>query len=242
MNKLIKKSALLALSFAGLMAVESQGQLVLSSSGNFTQGFEVSGDTWTFTANPSTFNTEGDLDVDGDEDVWAAIERIDNATNVTNGGPQAGSQYWGMQDLENTNGGQSGFLSLEFTEIEFGVGLTDKTISFSYYVFEWDTGDDLGYELVTSTNGSSTSLTGSASTILVDGDSDFSTSGWITETINLSDNVTNVSFALMADQNGGGDYGGFDSVSISAIPEPTTFTLITLGLGALYFIRRKRSA
>lgn len=179
------------------------GQVTIAS-----QSFEETGDTWAFTTSPAPYNTEDALGdngtVNGDEDVWddiaGFVDDIDAASD--------GTLFWGMQDLQNNNGGGNFDHTLTFTQ-----NITsheDVTISFDYNVIGFDNGDDLFYELVY--DGIS-----QGEVFVVEGANGggVSTSGWETETLNIPNTVTVVGITLKATQNGGTDYAGWDNVVIS---------------------------
>ena len=84
------------------------------------QSFESSGDDWGYTYDPDTFNTSGD--------VWMVVQSLSGQTTM----PSVGSNFWGVQDLENSNGGTAGYGTLMFDSIHLGA-LTN-----AYVRFDWD--------------------------------------------------------------------------------------------------------
>ena len=195
------------------------------------QGFDSTlADTWAFTPDPARFSVGAD--------VWTEATTVGSGSNAISA--FAGTHFWAMHDLENGNGGRSGDLQLEFAQIDVSA-FENVVISFRYNAFEWDSGsgDDMSYGL--GLNGASPSLT----PFFDPSGSDVSTSGWTEFTINVPNGTTTVDFVLAADQNGGDDWGGFDSVQINgdmaAIPEASSFAclgLVGLVVGGLQ--QRKR--
>lgn len=199
-----------------------------------SQSFETSGGTWSFSANPVTYNTEstGDpLEVNGSEDVWATISEftgdIDSGSN--------GDRFWGIQDLDNTNGGGSMDHVLSF-ENQDTTGLSGVSVSFDYNAVDWESTDSMRYILyLDDSPQAEVDLT-------VGGVGGSSTSGWTTETIAIPDSTNTVRLDLIASQNGD-DYGGWDFVRLeaSAVPEPSSIALFSLGcLSLILQHRRKR--
>lgn len=174
------------------------------SSGNTAltaQSFETSAnDTWNFTANPATYNTEGDSVVAGSDDVWAVIREfsgnIDSASN--------GTHFWGIQDINNSNGGGAFYHTLTFDPINIA-NETGLTIKFDYYSVGFDGTDEIEYE-VAFDNDTTWSPIGTAL--------NKNTQAWTTVEIAVPDSANHVRLRLQADQNGGSDYAAFDNVSL----------------------------
>ncbi len=158
------------------------------------QGFEgTSSDTWSYTASPSSF--------DDGSDYW---EERSSAGSIN---PVKGSRLWGSQDLQSPSG-TSGWGTLAFDQVDLS-SASDVTISFQYHVDGFDNGDDLRYG-ISYDNGNSWT-----NTKIVDGSSNFNTSGWVKETIAIPDLKDDVTFRIQAQQNGGSDQFAIDDVSIS---------------------------
>lgn len=188
-----------------------------------SQGFE-DGDTYTFTPDPGTYNDEatGDpLEVNGTQDVWAKIKEFTG--DIDN--PHAGTFFWGGQDLNNPNGGGSFRHYLKFETLDIS-SYTDVVVSFYYSTDGLDNGDDLYYSI----DGGTTEVK------FVDGSSNFTTD-WVEFTINVDDSATSLTLWLGAIQNGD-DFIGFDTITVSGVPEPGSIAL--LGLGGLLVARRRR--
>jgi len=174
------------------------------------QGFEgTANDNWNFTNNPATYNTSGD--------VWASVGSVGTISS----GAMSTSTFWGMQDLNNPNGGGNFQHTLSFSQDVSG--FVNVTVSFFYNAFEFDSGDNLDYELFY--DGASQ---GNVSLIAGANGGGVSSGGWVQEFINVPDVVNTVILVLKAEQNGGGDYAGWDNIEVdgtAAMPvELTSFT------------------
>jgi hypothetical protein len=199
-------------------------------------GFETTGDSWAFTPTPVTYNTEmtGDVEeVNGDEDVWAAIKQFTGDIDSAD----SGSRFWGMQDLDNPNGGGAFDHILAFDNIDVSVP-TGVTVHFGYNALGFDIGDDLSYEVFFDD-------VGQGSVLLVDGAlGGVSTTGWESVSLAVPDAVGLVRINLVANQNGAGDFAGFDSVVLQngAVPEPTLVPILAfLSLACVGSSRRRRT-
>lgn len=159
-----------------------------------SEDFEGSG-SWNYTPNPTAF-TVG-------TDVWDVVTgSFGPAIN-----PQApGTSFWGVQDLANTNGGTAtgvaGILSFANENVTAFTGIT---ISFDYQVDGFDTGDEISYELVVNGTGQG------ATPLFTGGVGGLSTTGWVSQTINVTGTPTTVGLRISVIQNGGSDYAAFDN-------------------------------
>ncbi|MBD3225016.1 MAG: T9SS type A sorting domain-containing protein [Caldithrix sp.] len=163
------------------------------------QSFEDGTDNWNYTPTPEAF-TDG-------EDVWNIVDNSWQNADLTTM-PSDGSFFWGVQDL-NSPMGTSDFGHLSFDSVHV-TGYTNVTISFDYDVFEFDTGDDIKYEVFFDG-------VGQGEVLLIDGDSNYSTSG--TETINVSTGIDSIRLIIYVKQNGGGDYAGLDNILVQGVKE-----------------------
>jgi hypothetical protein len=206
------------------------------------QGFEsTASDTWTYIASPDSYNTEttgNPLAVNGtNEDVWAVIEGFTNDIDT----PANGDYFWGIQDIENTLA--NGLHSLDFNPIDLS-NWTDVQLEFAYQAISFDAGDRLAYR-----------LNGAESTLLNGASGGVSTNGWELVQLTLG-SIDSLSLALLAEQDGGADYAGFDHVVLtgtpritaeprnrSTVPTPTSPALLLAGLGVLgWYWRVSRAA
>lgn len=191
----------------GLSATATGGTGALQyawNAGNKTlaaQSFEsMSTDNWSFTVNPATYNTEGDSIVNGSDDVWAVIEEftgdIDTASN--------GLYFWGIQDIDNGNGGGAFYHTITFNPIDVSME-TGVKLSFDYYSVGFDGSDSIEYQ-VEFNNGTNWATNGIPL--------NKNTQSWTTVEVNVPDTANFVRLRLQAKQNGSSDYAGFDHVQL----------------------------
>ncbi|WP_269537818.1 PEP-CTERM sorting domain-containing protein [Cerasicoccus fimbriatus] len=228
------KTHLLPLTLIGMSAISASAVTIVN------QGFETSGDTWNFTLDPNaTF--------DGGGDTWAATTGMAGFSAIT--GPQQGTQYWGGRDMD----GNAAFTSstrgwLVFEDIDVS-GYESKTLTF--YWSGQSAVEEIGYLVATTTDGNSASITPnldiltpvSGGVTLAANEAGTFLQDWTEVTINIADNVTNVSFALYGLSDGGTRYLAFDDVVLAGtvIPEPSTVALGVAGLvGAVALMRRQK--
>jgi len=165
------------------------------------QSFEsTTNDTWNFGVNPVTYNTEGDSIVAGSDDVWAVIQEFTGNISAASNG----NLFWGMQDLENGNGGGAFYHTLTFDPINVSAE-TGVKFSFDYNSVGFDASDSIQYQ-VEFNNGTTWDSTGVAL--------NQNTQAWTTVTVDVPDTATFVRVRLQASQNGGSDYAGFDNVRL----------------------------
>ncbi len=157
-----------------------------------SQGFE-DGDTWIYSSNPVTYNVSGD--------VWDVVGSLSTIT------PASGNNFWGMQDLNNGNGGGAFYHTLDFEPIDIS-GYSNVELSFKYYTIGFDeTNSDIISYSVKYDAGTDWI---SATTLMSD-----TSSAWITVTIPISDDKSYVRLRLAAIQNGGSDYGAWDDITLT---------------------------
>ncbi len=158
------------------------------------QGFEGNeANPWNFTASPAAYSLP---DID---DVWG----ISNAVNDLS--PASGTAFWYMRDLDNPNGGNDGFHTLDFDAVDVS-SFVFNTVSFKYYSFGYEDTDSIGY-IIETAPGSGFDM---SNYVALDGD----TQGWQTVFVNLPAGIPTVRLRLMAKQNGGNDYAGFDDIAV----------------------------
>lgn len=154
------------------------------------QDFEGGADDWAVTESPASYNVSGD--------VWANVTSVGSIS-----GPSNGSNFWGMQDLENGNGGGAMDHTLTFASTDIST-FSNVQISFDYQTIGFDATDELKYELIED---------GVAQGQVA---LDKNTGEWVTVTLSTSATST-ISLILSGIQNGGSDYAGFDNVILSGI-------------------------
>lgn len=158
------------------------------------QGFEQNAsDTWgiTFSTPPCTNGSD----------------RWNYSTSLSSISPSAGTQFWGVQDLNGNCGGASETMTFATTSVATHTGVT---IQFDYNIVGYDNGDNVFYTVI---------LDGVAQpeVQLVTGGG-FSTGGFLTETVNIPNGTNTVGFILRVVQNGGSDYAGFDNFILNGTP------------------------
>jgi hypothetical protein len=92
-------------------------------------------------------------------------------------------------------------------------------LSLDYNVYQFDNGDDIKYELFFDD-------ISQGEFFIVDGASNFSTNGWLTETINIPNLVNTIKIIVSIKQNGDADYAGIDNINLEGIPLSTCSELI----------------
>ncbi|HIB36851.1 T9SS type A sorting domain-containing protein [Mesonia sp.] len=175
--------------FAIALIINLLGNNVNAQTTLASQSFEGSG-TWNYTPNPATYNVSGD--------VWGIVSSLSSIT------PTDGSNFWGMQDLENANGGGAFYHVLNFEEIDV-IGYTNIQLSFDYNVIGYDSADNIRYVIVV--NGVDVVTTA------------LSKNGSGTIDYNVTSNFPNaesVGIRIEARQNGGSDYAGVDNFELMA--------------------------
>lgn len=159
------------------------------------QDFEGAIDNWTVTITPTTYNVN--------DDIWATVASLTNIPAAS-----SGTMFWGMQDLENTNGGGAFEHTLKFEDVDVSNYINTK-ITFDYNADGYDTGDTLYYELLLD------GVSQGKATLLEGGIGGVSTSGWQEKTLYIPSNVNMVGLVTKALQNGGSDYAGFDNFKLT---------------------------
>ncbi|WP_442265452.1 lamin tail domain-containing protein [Tenacibaculum sp. ZS6-P6] len=154
------------------------------------QSFESGSDDWNYTITPATYNISGD--------VWALVSSLGGSVN----GPQDGSIFWGMRDLDNTNGGGSFNHTIAFDNVDISSS-TGVNISFYYITDGFDSTDNISVEIFH--DDVSQGVT----------DLNKNTDTWTEFTASVPDTVNNVRVTIIASQNGGTDYAGVDNFRIT---------------------------
>lgn len=157
------------------------------------QDFDGSTPTWNYTSNPTPYSTGSD-----DWDI------------VTTNNDPAGTigSFWGIQDIENGNGGGAFEHTLTFDAINI-TSYNSVEISFDYYTLEFDSDDEIRYEVFYGPVGSEV---GQGIVSL-----NKNTQAWTTITVAIPDSADSAYIVLGAQQNGGTDYAGFDNVNIQGV-------------------------
>jgi hypothetical protein len=157
------------------------------------QGFEDNAnDTWNYTVNPPTYQV-------GD-DIWA-VSGTDAQLN-----PASGQQFWFARDLDNPNGGNGDFHTMDFATVDVQ-NFNVNAITFKYNVEGFEPDDSIGY-IIETEPGTDFDM---ANYVDLSRNTE---GGWVTEFINLPVGITTVRFRLMVKQDGTDDWAGFDDISI----------------------------
>tara|TARA_R110002050_G_scaffold194708_2_gene329510 strand:+ start:24156 stop:28040 length:3885 start_codon:yes stop_codon:yes gene_type:complete len=172
----------------------------------FQNSFEnTSADNWTYTTSPAAYNFNSDL--------WDTVR-----TNGTINSGSEGAVFWGIRDLNNTNGGGNFYHELNFQTINIS-GLSNVELSFDYYAEAFESSDVLEYELTL--DGSS----GGSNVVFVGGTGGLSSTGWQEIKVSIPAGTNSLSLKLRAKQDGGTDYAGFDNIRISSSLSPPSLVL-----------------
>lgn len=153
------------------------------------QSFEAGGDNWNYTINPAAYTVGGD--------IWDVVSSL----SVIN--PSAGSNFWGMQDLNNGNGGGNFGHTMDFDAVSLA-GLTNAKLKFDYYTIGYETADSLAY-VVEFNNGTTW---GTLTELNRD------TQAWTPIEIVIPGGSSHVRVRFYGKQNGGSDYAAFDNIRL----------------------------
>ncbi|MDY0286941.1 MAG: hypothetical protein RBR21_12480, partial [Bacteroidales bacterium] len=148
---------------------------------------------WQYVANPEPYNVS--------DDIWDTVVELGAIL------PASEPLFWGMQDLDNANGGGSFFHELSFNSLSLE-GYTNNQFSFNYNVVSFDTGDKITLTLLIN------QFYPLEIPIFTGASGGASTEGWETYSLNLPDSVSRIGVTLHAKQNGGTDQAGFDNLII----------------------------
>ena len=169
------------------------------------QNFDAPSDPWGYTVSPSSYNIN--------DDTWSIVPNLGG--NVTSS--HNGSSFWGMRDLNNTNGGTSGESTITFNTIDI-TAFNNVALSFYYITDGFDATDYIKVELFY--NGISQGIES------LNKDTD----AWTLWRKSIPNHVTTLKLVIYAKQNGGSDYAGLDTFSIQS--DVTPFCNFNYGLPA----------
>ena len=170
---------------------------------SFLQGFEGSAsDNWTYSSSPAAYNVNGD--------VWDTLSTLGPITAYD------GNRFWGMQDLNNGNGGGNFWHYLTFDPVNTSA-MGSMELSFWYYTVGYDEafGDTIAYQVrydgapAWTTHG----------TLL-----NPNTMGWTKVVVNVPATANSVELRFEAIQNGGSDYAAIDKVELTAASDSVNVT------------------
>lgn len=170
-----------------------------SLSGVVSQSFEAGSGSWIYANNPGVYNVSGD--------VWDVVSSLSTIN------PSAGSSFWGMQDLNNGNGGGAFGHTLDFYPVNVS-GLSNAKVKFDYYTIGFEAADSLAY-VVEFDNGTTW---GPLTELNKD------SQAWTTVEVVIPSGTSDVRLRIYGYQNGGSDYAAIDNVRIdttTAAPMPS---------------------
>lgn len=156
------------------------------------EDFCTDGGDWNHTDSPAEY------DLGSDE--WHCT--------TSQGGTSAssGSQLWGFQDIDNSS--YSGDHTLTFDEIDIS-SYTSVELAFDWFTNGYNGSDMVGYQVAYDG--------GAFGSVIVLCNGCGGSGNWSTETINIDDSKTSVQLRLIANQDGGGQHGGFDNVLLTGM-------------------------
>ena len=142
---------------------------------------------------------------DDGNDIWGIRSSLDAIA-----GPNEGTQFWGMEDLDNPNGGGAFDHELIYNMTFTAGDYSSLNVSFYYYTSGFNGTDHLGYKY---------SVGGGTQTVIGQGQLESlsqNSGAWtqVTLSIPVDGAATSAQFILYGFQNGGGQYGGFDDLNI----------------------------
>ena len=182
----MKKNYFLTLILTLFISGLSFGQTTLAA-----QDFEgATSDDWSYSESPASYNVSSD--------TWAVVSSVGSISSAQNE-----SSFWGMRDLENGNGGTADEHTLTFPNKSVS-GETNTLLSFYYYTDGFDSTDYIQVEYFFDD--------------VSQGKEDLNknTDAWTYLSKVVPDGTTNVSFVIIAKQNGGSDYAGIDNVLLQS--------------------------
>jgi len=179
------------------------------------QSFENSpDDTWNFTFNPAQYNTESGtspLYVYGQEAIWMPV--------ITFGGEYwapDGDKFWGIQDIDNFNGGGNFWHTIDFDAVDL-TNADAASISFRYFTFNSTSQDQIQFSMMFD-NGNN--WTNYASLPV-------NTMGWRDTTVTVPQGANYIRLRFRAKENAGVLCGGIDGVKMEGIICGSNNTLTT---------------
>jgi len=232
---------------AMLMVVGVQAQTIISNFSPITQNFNAYTGTATLPTDWSTnwtdFNPGGFYNRNTaytNSNSAYALRDSATSSDIALGGKMGASEgpfnfTWA---LTNSTGQTLNGFTLAWDIEQYSGGFRATTVNFAYSIGAgpYSTTGVTGTTLTTASLGATdgvqlASITTTSRSINVSG-----------LTLNNGDNL-NLRYILTTGAGSGGNaHIGIDNVSFTAIPEPSTYALLGLGLGALWFLRRKKPA
>jgi Secretion system C-terminal sorting domain len=172
--------------FTILITSLSFGQTTLAA-----QDFEGAG-TWTFTDTPAAYSEASDTD------IWTISTDVGSI-----GAAQSGSSFWGIRDIDNSGSGGAFDHTLAFPNVNVSIE-SDILITFYYYTDGYESSDYLRVEFFFDDVSQGQEELGK------------NTDAWTLYSKVVPNGTNNVRLTLIARQNGGTDYGGFDNILLQS--------------------------
>lgn len=186
----------------------SNGVQEIASANLVFQSFEGNAkDNWNYTVNPAAYNASGD--------VWNTVSSLSSIS------PNDQSNFWGMSDLENGNGGGAFYHTITFDPINVS-GFNNAAVNFDFYTIGFDSSDEIEYEVVFDND-----TVWNANGIALNKN----TTAWTTVSTAIPNGTQFVRLRIQAKQNGS-DYAGIDNVSISQSIDTSRSTISNLVSGS----------
>ncbi|WP_452230386.1 choice-of-anchor D domain-containing protein [Lacinutrix sp. MEBiC02404] len=168
------------------------------------QDFDSSTPTWSYNISPASYNISSDY--------WAI--RADNSDPAGTDG-----DFWAIRDLDNGNGGGNFDHTLTLADTDISA-YTNVSIKFRYYTKAFDGADYLRYQIAYDggTFGTVVNLTKNTQT-------------WTDVSINIPNGTSSVALRMIARQDGGSDYAGWDDFELEGTPLSGNFITVTQATG-----------
>ncbi|MFW5658804.1 MAG: hypothetical protein ACOCZ8_02365 [Bacteroidota bacterium] len=175
--------------------------------------FEATSYPWSFNTSPSTYSVGAD--------IWADVTTVGDAPNAISA--NSAPDFWGMRDLNNSNGGGPNYHQITLGTINISAHATeDVELSFWYASFDFDpaNGDTIGYQIEYD-NGT----TWNSPVIPLNPNTN---AAWEQEVIDVPLGEDFVRLRLVAIQDGDDAWAGFDDIVLYKQPNVPVYDIATV--------------